>query len=110
MASHVLIDLFLAPVEPPSESHVCADDVIACRASEDGLVVQEIYRRNDAFLGFRYFAWVAWRDAGNTPRSHSWYEVSPDQALVTDDYSTAVQCAESHATSKGISLSAWTNQ
>jgi len=107
MPSHALFDFVLDPVVAPQEAHVCAEDAVACRGSADGLVVQEIYRRPNALLGFRYVAWVGWRDAGNTPRSHSWHEVSSGQALVTDDYDAACQVAESDAIAKGLHLSSW---
>jgi hypothetical protein len=107
MASHALFDAFLDPAVQPNQSHACAVDVVGCRASADGLVVQEIYRRPNALFGFRYLAWVAWRDAGSTPRSHSWHGVDPDQALVTDDYATACEVAERHAVTKGLRFSPW---
>ena|SRR6185295_10379059 len=107
MSSHDLFDSFLNPASKPSESHTCAADVVACRASADGLIVQEIYRRPNSFLGFRYLAWVASRDAGNTPRSHAWREVSADEALLTDDNETARQVAEHHAISKRLNLLPW---
>lgn len=94
MASHTLFDAFLEPAVAPNESHSCGADVVACRGSADGLVNQEIYRRANGLFGFRYVAWVAWRDAGSTPRDHSWRAIDADQALVTDDYATACQVAE----------------
>jgi len=107
MSSHTLFGDFLDPVVTPNELHACAADVLACRASADGLVIQEIYRRPNALLGFRYIAWVAWRDAGNTPQSHSWHEVSADEALVTDDEETARRVADHHAAAKGLRLLPW---
>jgi hypothetical protein len=80
---------------------------MACRGTQDGSVVQEIYRRSSASIGFRYFAWVAWRNGGGHIENHGWYQIAPDQALVTDDYSSACEIADRHAKSKGLELSEW---
>ncbi len=107
MSPHALFDSYLAPVEMPSEPHACESDVVSYRSTENGLVVQEVYRRPNGFLVFRYFAWVAWRDAGNIARSHAWHGISPDEALVTDEYRTACEVAERHAASKGLRFASW---
>ena len=107
MSSHALFDSALAPVETPSEPHTCESDVVSCRSTRNGLVVQEVYRRANGLLGFRYVAWVAWRDAGNVPRSHAWQGISPDEALVTDEYPTVCEVAERHAVSKGLRFPSW---
>jgi hypothetical protein len=68
----------------------------------------EVFRRGDASYGFRYQAWVAWRDAGGNARSHAWWQVQSDEGLFTDEYDTACTVAERHAASKGVQLEpAW---
>ncbi|MBV6415988.1 MAG: hypothetical protein CMLOHMNK_00515 [Steroidobacteraceae bacterium] len=106
MASHVLIDAFLQPTSEPETPHEVAGDVVAFRVSADRCVVQEVYRRPNKLLGFRYFAWVAWRDAGEQVRSHGWFKVEPEHALVADSTAVAQQAAAEHANSKGLQLPA----
>lgn len=107
MSSQALFDSFLEPAIAPTEVHVCAADVVECRSSHDAMIVQEIYRRPNDTLGFRYIAWVAWRDAGDTPRSHSWHALDTDRALVTDVIDTVRAVADNHAASKGLNLAPW---
>lgn len=72
------------------------------RATADNHVALEIIRRSDQSFGFRYVAWVAWRDAGNEVRSHSWWEVQPDESLFTDELETAREVSLRHARSRGL--------
>jgi hypothetical protein len=104
MASHALIDSFLEPTSEPDAPHDVAADVVAFRVSADRRVIQELYRRPNGLLGFRYFAWVAWRDAGAQVRSHGWFKVEPERALVADNAAVAQEIASEHAISKGLQL------
>ena len=107
MSSHALFDSGLAPVEMPRDAHVCEPDVVGCRSTVDGLVAQEVYRRPNGLFGFRYFAWVAWRDAADVVRSHTWHRISPDEGFVTDEYPTACEVAQHHAVSKRLEFPPW---
>jgi hypothetical protein len=107
MSSHALFNPGLAPIETPSEAHVCESGVVACRVTADGFVAQELYRHPNGLFGFRYFAWVAWRDADDEVRSHTWHRMNPDEGLITDVYPTACEVAEHHAVSKGLKFPPW---
>ena len=105
---HTLFDDLLIPSEAPDEPHECASDVAACRHSVDKQIFQELFRRLNGTLGFRYIEWVAWRDAGGNVVRNSWYTIDPDQNLIADAVHEAMLTAESHAASKGLTLSEWT--
>jgi hypothetical protein len=88
------------PEIDPIEIYKPKNDVIGHRFSNNNIVL-EIYYRQDRTIGFRYQAWVAWRDAGNNVRSHSWQEIKP-QSLIIDNILEAKKIAEAHAESIGI--------
>jgi len=101
--AHTLFDNFLAPECAPSSPYTPEEGTIAWRSALDGYIVLEVYRRPNQTYGFRYRAWVAWRDAGGALNGHSWRRTEPE-GLVTDEYETACRLAEEHAQSRGVEL------
>ena len=97
-----LLDPFWLPEVEPAQPAEPPDDLVEFRAASNAHILVEIFRRPSNTLGFRYRAWVAWRDAGGMVRSHSWHEVQPDEGLLTDDLNVARQTAERHAEAHGI--------
>lgn len=95
-----LIDQFMKPAEAPS-GYAPASDVVATLTFDDGLVVAEVFPRNSGTFGFRFSAWVAWRDAGGHVRSHSWWHPACE-AFVTDSTFSAEEGALRFAKSKGL--------
>src|SRR5438093_964783 len=105
--SHSLFDPFMAPECVPDSPYTPTDRTTVWRAATDGLVFVEVYRRANRTFGFRYVAWVAWRDAGGEAVGHGWWRTERE-GLVTDEYETACKVAEAHARSKGVDLEpAW---
>jgi len=104
---HTLFDSGMAPERVPDEPYTPAAGTIASRAATDGLIVLEVYRRPCQTYGFRYVAWVAWRDAGGQAAGHGWWRTERE-GLVTDEYQTACRVAEEHARANGVDLEpAW---
>ena len=101
--SQTLIDPFMAPEFAPDSPYSPSDGTVAWRTATNGHIVLEVYQRANHTYGFRYTAWVAWRDAGGEARDHSWWQTEPE-GLVTDEYDTACTVAERHAWSKGVEL------
>ena len=107
--AHTLFDNFLAPECAPSSPYTPEEGTIAWRSALDGYIVLEVYRRPNQTYGFRYRAWVAWRDAGGAVNGHGWWRTEPE-VLVADKYASACTIAERHAASKSLRLeSAWTS-
>lgn len=97
-----LIDHFMKPAVAPS-GYEPASDVVSTLTFDDGLVVAEVYSRGSGSgtFGYRFSAWVAWRDAGGLVRSHSWWH-PPSETTVADSISDAESSALHFATSKGL--------
>lgn len=105
-----LFDSFLAPVVAPDQPYRPGERTVAWRRCTNGQIVVEVFQRSNDSFGFRYRAWVAWRDAGGEVHSHSWWEKHPEHALFTDELETARTIAEQHASAKGINLEPqWTS-
>ena len=100
---HKLFDEFLAPEIEPIEPYSSKSDVVMYKLSISPSIVLEIYNKSGGIFGFRYQAWVAWRDASNSVRNHSWWEFEP-APLLTDRFEEAETIAEAHAASIGIGL------
>jgi hypothetical protein len=94
----------MRPEVTPDREYQPSEGTVAWRPGADGNIVLEVFARGGTSYGFRYQAWVAWRDAGGYVRSHGWHRVESDEALFTDEYDTACTVAERHAWSKGIEL------
>jgi len=93
---------FLRPVLDP-EQYVPESDVVAWETLENGRIVLEVFKRTNGTFGFRYNAWVAWRDAGDEVRSHSWFRMNPASNLITDSFPDACNYAVSRANERGLS-------
>jgi hypothetical protein len=103
-----LIDPFLTPVIAPERPYSPTEGTVSWRPSVDGMIVLEVFRRTNGFFGFRYQAWVAWRDAGDEVQGHSWWKCEADDAYFADRFDTIREIAELHAQSKGVELdSVW---
>jgi hypothetical protein len=100
---HTLFDPSMSPQQRPDEPYTPTAHTIAWKPAPDGLIVLEIYRRPGGAYGFRYLAWVAWRDAGGDVRRHTWWQTEPD-GLLTDEYETACTVSEAHARECGVGL------
>jgi len=107
--SHSLLDAFMTPERSPDSPYRAGEGTVAWRAADNGHVVMEIYRRANRTYGFRYMAWVAWRDAGGAVNGHGWWRLEPE-VLVADEYALTCTTAERHAASNDLRLeSAWTS-
>jgi hypothetical protein len=87
-----LVGAALDPVEP-APPYAPAREVVLWRSFNDGRCVQEIFRRSEGIYGFRYVAWVAWRDAGGTVRNHAWHRLTGVDAVLTDSADSAAALA-----------------
>lgn len=94
---------FLKPVLA-AEPYLPSQGVASYQVSTDGLAVAEVFARVDGSWGFRFAAWVAWRDAGGEVRAHSWESVHPTHALVTDRFGVAADEATRYGASRGVTL------
>jgi len=100
---------FMTPEIEPTEAYSLNSDVVTYKLAIPSSIVLEIFKRSGGTYGFRYQAWVAWRDAGNSVYSHSWWDFQPTHLFV-DRLEEAEMIAEAHASSIGISLSQeWLN-
>jgi hypothetical protein len=93
----------MAPECAPDSPYMPTDGTTAWRAATEGFIFVEVYQRATQTFGFRYVAWVAWRDAGGEAAGHGWWRTE-QEGLVTDEYETACSVAETHARSKGVDL------
>jgi hypothetical protein len=98
----VFIDDFLRPEIPPNILYSPKTDTIAWRELNDGYVYLEIFRRSNGLYGFRYNAWVAWRDAGSNVQSHNWHRIDPKDSLITDQFEEVTALAEQNAKQNGF--------
>ena len=89
---------------PPPAPYVPGPDVAYWRPSDDVRIVLEVFRHSNGAFGFRYRAWVDWRDAGGELRGCSWHELYPAESLFPDDPYEAQLTAEHHASSKRVPL------
>src|SRR6185312_6811117 len=89
-----MIDASLLPVCDPGP-YTRGPGVVAWRYFNHGHYIQEVFRRAEGTYGFRYIAWVAWRDAGGEVREHGWYKLPGIEGLITD--TEAVEMAEAVA-------------
>ena len=96
-----LFDDFLKQAIPPEE-YVPLEGTILFKTSDNNDIVLEIFQRKDGSFGFRYQAWVGWRDAGNNLVSHRWTEINPGQTTITDELVTVKNAAIEMANSKGL--------
>ena len=84
------------------EPYVADSQVASSRRYADGGVIAEVTRRGDGTFGCRFLAWVAWRDAGDNIRSHSWYEIR-QTGVIADSVVLAQQLADEYAKESAIS-------
>lgn len=107
MASHTLFDEFLIPEIPPLSNCVTEGNVAFSSNSTEFPIVCEVFEKDNQFYGFRFQAWVAYRDAGDFVRGHNW-QVFETENLITHNVNEAIESAKFSANSKGIKLSeAW---
>ena len=97
MNPFMLPDLEPEPYRPGPE-------VVAWLPAMDGRVVVEIFRRTNDAYGFRYNAWVAWRDGGGEARKHSWWENHPVTAVFCPEQEIARKIAVEDARNAGVEL------
>ena len=93
----------MAPEIEPIEPYSSKSYMVTYKLAIPPSIVLEIYNKSGGNFGFRYQAWIAWRDAGDSVRSHSWWEFEP-APLLTDRLEEAEMIAEAHASSIGIGL------
>ena len=105
-----LINNFLKPVVPPQEAYRGSSDVAAWRQLNGGEAVLEVFQRDNGLFGYRFQAWVAWRDAANEVRSHSWYQIDLKSALITDRRAEEISLADKSALELGASFSGEWNE
>ena len=102
--AHALFDGGLVPVQV-AEPYQPAADVVRFAPAKLDPIVAEVIRRGQNF-GFRCIAWVAWRDAGNFVRDHSWHEVKQGDGIL-DTIQDAEAIASAFVESKGVTLEPW---
>jgi hypothetical protein len=89
-----------------AEPYRPSPDVVSfAPAAHDAIVAEVVVRREQYFI-FRFVAWVAWRDAGDTVRDHSWHEIKQGDGIF-DRIEDAEARASDYAQTKGIELEAW---
>lgn len=103
--SHSLFDEFLAPVVSP-EQYQPARGVVRFATAVGQPIVAEVLKRESGTFGYRFAAWVAWRDAGGEVRSHSWHEVVQVTGIVSN-VEDAQSLTAAYAISKGVELEEW---
>ena len=102
-----IVSTSMAPTEAPTSAYASGPEVLAVAYVVGQPVVLEIFRRPSGTIGFRYSAWVAWRDADDIVRGHSWWQHEPAEAIVTDLILDAQRSAETFATSNGVEIRTW---
>lgn len=100
----ILVNDFLRPVDTP-EKYAALSDVVAWKATSEGQVIIEIFKRANGTFGYRFNAWVAWRDADDEVRSHDWLQINPQNNLITDTIEKACLYAEKEALRHDLSVS-----
>jgi hypothetical protein len=70
MPMHTLFDSSLHPEQLPDCRYAPDADVVSVREASDIPVIAEVYKRAGGTFGFRFQAWVAWRDAGGDAAIH----------------------------------------
>lgn len=96
-----LIDRSMSQIDPPA-AYAAALDAVRWRASVDELFVQEIFRRAERSFGFRYLAWVEWRDADQVVQGHSCHRVTGLDAHVVESVEAAIALSTLVAASCGL--------
>jgi hypothetical protein len=104
-----LIDPFLLPIVEPNSPYTPSNEVIAFCEAQGIYVVFEIYRPFNLAFSFRYYGWVAWRDAGGYVRSHSWHRFYPPHTSLVSTELEAKSSACKFAEDEGITLGNWKN-
>ena len=100
----LLVDEFMKLEVPPTEVYSPLQNTILYKICDKKDIVLEIFRRKDSTFGFRYQAWVGWRDAGINIRNHSWTEIDSGSNIFTDNLEIVKKEAEANAKSKGVVL------
>ena len=95
------LDDFVKPEDAPEE-YIHDAEVVAWRELDNGKVILEVFWRTKEALGYRYQAWVAWRDAGNEIRDHSWFLINPRDTLINDSLPVTIALAEDDARTTGL--------
>jgi hypothetical protein len=90
----------------PSSPYRPESDVVSFSASAQDAVVAEVFVRPEGTFGYRYSAWVAWRDAGDAIASESWHCFSLDESLITDSVSQAQAAVRSFLQRHGVEIQA----
>lgn len=102
-----LIDEFLAPETGPDSPYQPGADVVSLAAASGVPVIFEIFVRPGNTYGFRYSAWVGWRDAGGSVRNHSWWQAEP-QVSILGSVHEAEAAAQAFASTQGVKgISSW---
>jgi hypothetical protein len=86
----------------PAEPYEPACDVVAWRISSDGCLLAEIYMRSNRTYGYRYNAWVVWRDASAEPRDHGWLDLGAIYGTITDQISVAKLNCDEESAGRGL--------
>jgi hypothetical protein len=101
--SKIIDEIWKPQIEPNGLPNI-ENDVKYYRISINKSVIQEIFTKDHNYFGFRYWIWVAWRDAGNIIQDHSWFQKEPIIILV-DKIEDAKTIAENHAKNEEILFS-----
>ena len=84
------------PEIEPNKAYISKSDVVIFRMSSNRNIIQEVYSDSNNRYGFRYQAWVAWRDSSKIVRDHNWWETEPEKIIV-DNIIDATNCAIEHS-------------
>lgn len=98
-----LVDEFLAPESSPDQPYEPSKDVVSISIAANFPIVFEVFLRSNQNYGFRYSAWVAWRDAGGNVRSQSWWQAEP-QVSIVGSVPEAQKSASEFAAAHGIKV------
>lgn len=91
---HTLLDESMRPESEPDQPYEPGKDVASIAVAADLPIIFEVFFRPDQTFGFRYSAWVAWRDAWGNVRSHDWWQAQPRASIVGSVFEAQVIAME----------------
>lgn len=100
------VEGFLAPAVEPDSDYTPGPEVECLARVVGEHLYLEVFRRPSGTFGIRHVAWVAWRDASDTVRSHSWYVREPSESGVFD-LESARAAAQAFASAYGLAIQRW---
>lgn len=98
-----IIDEWMIPEELPTEYKPFENTTEWIKSNYNYIFI-EIYTKKDEHYRFRYIAWVAFRDADDNIRDHSWDIIEPNNNYITENIDTIKSLAITHSKQNGITV------